>query len=111
MYTPLISPTLALCFRSPGRNQSAPIHSLNLFFAFALSTAKGTTDSGRIRFREDSCSSTCGEAQKSHLVLISCPPNATVAPHVLQVSVRVSPPKPVSMSALSPAWRSCSTIP
>jgi hypothetical protein len=81
-----------------------------MFFARFWSTPKGTMDSGRMRLRLLSCSSTWGDPQKSQRVLMLWPPKATVAPQVLQLMVRVVAPKPRCVAMVRPACRSCSTM-
>src|SRR5512135_1270428 len=92
-------------FKSLGRNQSLPSQSPNAWFARFLSTANGSSDSGRMAFSFSACSSTFDEPQKVHLVAVTPSAKTTLAPHSWHFEVRVAAPAPSPLGACARPWK------
>src|SRR4051812_27769504 len=98
-------------FKSLGRNQSLPSQSPKAWFARFLSTAKGTSDSGRMALSFSACSSTREEPQKVQVVAVTPSEKATLAPHSWHLELRTSVPAASPLGAAASPWKkSYSTI-
>ena len=94
MYTPPISWSFAIFFRSLGRNHSSPNQASNFWLAAALSTLNGTIDSGRMAVPGASWASTCCEPQNAQRAVCSPGVTLTVAPQSLQLTWVTGVPNP-----------------